>query len=148
MNNNDRWKFILVLGLIGLSLYWTYPPTSRDLIQEFSNRADNQDAPFSNILAQAESLQKSGTNSEFASLREAIGTNDIQKYFGTVNASEPTTFILNQIQRDAAGKIKLGLDLQGGTAFLVAMDTNALAAAANTGNTNNVNRAPDTSGAI
>ena len=39
----------------------------------------------------------------------------------------PTTFILNRIQRDASGKIKLGLDLQGGTAFLVEMDTNALA---------------------
>src|SRR5258708_4288330 len=151
MNNNDRWKFILVLGLIGLSLYWTYPPTSRDLIQEFSSRADNQDATFSNILAQAESLQKSGTNSEFANLREAIGTNDIQKYFpftSAANASDPTMFILNQIQRDAAGKIKLGLDLQGGTAFLVAMDTNALAAATRPGDTNSVNRAPDTSGAI
>ncbi|HZF02517.1 MAG TPA: protein translocase subunit SecD, partial [Methylomirabilota bacterium] len=148
MNNNDRWKFFLVLGLIGLSLYWTYPPTSRDLIQEFSNRADNQDATFSNILAQAESLQKSGANSEFANLREAIGTNDIEKYFGTVNASDPTTFILNQIQRDASGKIKLGLDLQGGTAFLVEMDTNALNEVAVNGNTNGVNQSQNTSAAI
>ena len=39
----------------------------------------------------------------------------------------PNTFILNQLQRDASGKIKLGLDLQGGTSFLVEMDTNSLA---------------------
>ena len=33
------------------------------------------------------------------------------------------------MQRDAAGKIKLGLDLQGGTSFLVEMDTNKIAQA-------------------
>ena len=33
---------------------------------------------------------------------------------------------MNRLQRDAAGKIKLGLDLQGGTSFLVEMDTNVL----------------------
>ena len=60
-------------------------------------------------------------------MQEAIGTNDIQPYFPFVSAKnqlDPTTFILNQLQRDAAGKIKLGLDLQGGTSFLVEMDTN------------------------
>ncbi|HXE43258.1 MAG TPA: hypothetical protein VN516_09560, partial [Candidatus Baltobacteraceae bacterium] len=124
-----------------------YPPTPRDLIQEFSARAENQDATFSNIVSEAESFQKSGTNSEFVNLREAIGTNDIQKYFNfseATNEVDPTTYVLNQIQRDASGKIKLGLDLQGGTAFLVEMDTNALA---NT-DTNNVNRAQQTSSAI
>ena len=77
----------------------------------------------------ADALQKAGTNSEFANLRAAIGTNDIEAYFKFINASnelDPTTFILNRLQRDASGKIKLGLDLQGGTAFLVEMDTNAL----------------------
>ena len=78
-----------------------------------------------------DALQKAGTNSEFANLRAAIGTNDIEPYFtffiNATNETDPTTFILNRIQRDASGKIKLGLDLQGGTAFLVEMDTNALA---------------------
>jgi SecD/SecF fusion protein len=39
----------------------------------------------------------------------------------------PTTYILNRLQREAAGRIRLGLDLQGGTSFLVEMDTNGLA---------------------
>ena len=42
------------------------------------------------------------------------------------NKVHPNVFILNQLQRDALGKIKLGLDLQGGTSFLVEMDTNRL----------------------
>ena len=58
--------------------------------------------------------------------------------FNATNQSDPTTFILNRLQRDASGKIKLGLDLQGGTAFLLEMNTNALAASAATGDTNAV----------
>ena len=54
---------------------------------------------------------------------------------------------MNQLQRDAAGKIKLGIDLQGGTSFLVEMDTNELVSADQNG-TNQVARAPDVSGAL
>jgi len=148
--NNNLWKFLFVVFIIGWSFYQMYPPTSRDLVNEFASRAENQNAAFSNILARAEALQAAGTNSEFANLRAAIGANDIQPYFTFITASnetDPTTFILNRLQRDASGKIKLGLDLQGGTAFLVEMDTNALAASANNGDTN-ATRTVDTSGAI
>jgi SecD/SecF fusion protein len=119
------------------------------LVQQFSARAENKDAAFTNILQQLQPLQLANTNREFANLQEAIGTNDIQKYFPMFNAKSelrPTTFILNWLQRDASGRIKLGLDLQGGTSFLVEMDTNALAAAS--GNTNHVASAADTSGAL
>src|SRR5262249_38572654 len=34
--------------------------------------------------------------------------------------------ILNRIQREAAGKIRLGIDLQGGTSFVMRMQTNSL----------------------
>src|SRR5580658_3892802 len=138
MNKNDRWKFIFVVLLILWSLYQTYPPTSRDLVQQFASRAQNQDATFTNILAKAEALQQANTNrATFAILTEAIGTNDIQNYFPFVPAKSephPTTAILNQLQRDASGRIKLGLDLQGGTAYLVAMDTNYLATAEGSSN--------------
>src|SRR5207302_11145222 len=67
----------------------------------------------------------------YENLKEAIGTNDITKYFPFYTDAktevQPTTFILNRLQHEAAGKIKLGLDLQGGTSFLMEMDTNTLA---------------------
>jgi SecD/SecF fusion protein len=151
MKQNNLWKFLFVVFIICWSFYQMYPPTSRDLVKEFAARSENHDATFSNILAQADALQTAGTNSEFANLRAAIGANDIEAYFKFINASnetDPTTFILNRLQRDASGKIKLGLDLQGGTAFLVEMDTNALAASAANGDTNAAARAVDTSGAI
>ncbi len=131
MKNRNTWLVVLLI-LVAWAIFEVYPPSARDLIQEFSRRAVNRDATFTNILDQAAILQKAATNSEFANLQEAIGTNDIIPYFpyftDATNQANPTTFILNRIQRDAAGKIKLGLDLQGGTAFLVGMDTNALAA--------------------
>jgi SecD/SecF fusion protein len=148
MKRNNTGRFILVACIILWALFEVYPPTSRDLLQEFTRRAENKDAAFTNILARMDVLQKAGTNSEFACLQEAIGTNSIQPYFTFVDAKDqlyPNTFILNQIQRDASGKIKLGLDLQGGTAFLVEMDTNVLFAE----DTNNVrSRADETSAAL
>ncbi len=127
--NNNLGRFILVLVIIGWSLLQVYPPTSRDLVEQFSSRAQNPDSILKEIVARTVALQKAGTNNEFAALQIAIGTNDIQKYFpfiGAKNQVHPNLFILNRLQRDAAGKIKLGLDLQGGTSFLVEMDTNAL----------------------
>jgi SecD/SecF fusion protein len=151
MKQDNRWKWILVILIVVWSLYEIYPPTSRDLVQEFSSRAENQDTNFAAILQRLEPLQKAGTNSEFANLQEAIGTNDIQPYFTFITASNelsPNTFILNELQRDASGKIKLGLDLQGGTSFLVEMDTNYLASSQNPDDTNHVARAPDVVGAL
>jgi len=150
MKNRSFW-FTALLIILAWSLYEIYPPTSADLLQVFADRAENQDATFTNILQRAEALQKTGTNSEFADLLMAIGTNNIQPYFPFINASNelaPATYILNRLQRDASGKIKLGLDLQGGTAFLVEMDTNALAAGTGTGDTNRTVNAADISGAL
>jgi SecD/SecF fusion protein len=137
MKQNNFGRFILVVVIILWSLYEIMPPTSRSLVSEFSRRAQNQDAAFKGILAQADVLQKAGTNNEFIALQLATGTNDLQKYFpfipGAANQIHPNLFILNKLQRDAAGKIKLGLDLQGGTSFLVEMDTTKLANTNDTG---------------
>jgi SecD/SecF fusion protein len=146
--NNFGW-FIFVVLVVLWSLYEIYPPTSRDLIQQFSQRAQNQDTNFTAILQRLAPLEAANTNREFANLLEAAGTNDIQNYFPGIDAKDqlhPTTYILNQIQRDAAGKIKLGLDLQGGTEFLVAMDTNKLAESS--GDTNKIITSSDISGAL
>jgi SecD/SecF fusion protein len=129
MSRNNPWIVAFVVLIICWSFYEMYPPTSRDLVREFSSHAMNRDANFTNILERLQPLQQAGTNSEFANLQEAIGTNNLKPYFPFFDAKNevhPNTFILNQLQREASGKIKLGLDLQGGTSFLVEMDTNKL----------------------
>src|SRR5204862_3393725 len=91
--------------------------------------AAKKDATFTNILQRAQRLQKENTNRPpFAILKEVVGTNEIARYFpfDVKGEKDPTTAVLYRLQQEAAGRIKLGLDLQGGTSFLVEMETNKL----------------------
>ena len=131
MKRNNLTRLIIVLIVLVWSFYQIYPPTSRDLVQYFQERAapGTRDAAFSNIVQQAKSLQAQSPTRSFSNLKDAVGTNSIAKYFPMFEAKNelyPNTYVLNRLQREAAGKIKLGLDLQGGTSFLVEMDTNRL----------------------
>jgi SecD/SecF fusion protein len=130
MSRNFYWKLALVVFVFGWGLYEMYPPVGRDLLVYFQEKAARPDATFSNIVHQVTELQKERPERKFANLRDAIGTNDITKYFpfypDAKSELNPTGYILNRLQRDAAGRIKLGLDLQGGTSFLVKLDTRRL----------------------
>ena len=121
----------LIVFLVAWSLWEIYPPTSGNLITEFRDQADaaKSDATFKKIVENAEALEKADPDPhrQFGDLLTAIGTNDIRPYFPYMDVHQeenPTYAILNLLQRKAAGKIKLGLDLQGGTEFLVSLDTN------------------------
>ena len=130
MKRNNIWKFVLVVFIVAWSLWELYPPTNRDLVEEFKSRAVNTDTNFTAILTRVQALQQQAPDRAFANLMEAIGTNDISRYFPFVNVAseaQPQQAILQRLQRDAAGKIKLGLDLQGGISFRVQMDTNQFA---------------------
>jgi SecD/SecF fusion protein len=126
MSNNFFWRLGLILAVFGWSAYEMYPPTGHSLSVEFRSRAMGRDAAYTNLLQAADALQQKNPSREFANLLEAAGTNDLQRYFpffeDAKKNSDPNRFILNQLQREAAGKIKLGLDLQGGTSFLVGVD--------------------------
>jgi SecD/SecF fusion protein len=151
MSRNNPWIILFVILIVCWSFYEMYPPTSRSLVQEFETRAVNRDTNFTAMVQRLQPLQQARPEREFANLQAAIGTNDITPYFQFFNVKNeihPNTFILNQLQREASGKIKLGLDLQGGTSFLVEMDTNKLANPEDASDTNQVARTPDVSGAL
>jgi SecD/SecF fusion protein len=129
MNQKHLWHLLLVIFVVAWSIVELTPPTGRDLLQDFQARARNKDAAFSNIVAQARTLQKELPGRTYGNLKDAAGTNDLTKYFPNINVKgqkDPSRYVLNRLQREAAGKIKLGLDLQGGTSFLVGMDTSNL----------------------
>jgi len=134
MKRNLIWKFLFVIFVVLWSLWEMNPPTNRDLVDEFGRRAENTDTNFTVIVQKARELQGTNTARAFTSLLEAIGTNDVSRYFRFIDVSaelpnERTVAVLHRLQRDAAGRIKLGLDLRGGTQFLVEMDTNQLSQA-------------------
>src|SRR5438105_1328507 len=135
MKRNNIWRLILVVSVIFWSLYELYPPKGRDLVQVFRDKAVNRDTNFTAIVQRALALERTAPDKPYDDLKEAVGTNDLTRYFPFYEAkteSQPTTFILNRLQREAAGKIRLGLDLQGGTSFLMEMDTNRLTSASDT----------------
>jgi SecD/SecF fusion protein len=128
---NPKFWWALIAFLVIWSLYEIYPPSNQSLIKEFKKDADEarKDATFNKIVDKAEALQLASPEPtrEFADLTNAIGTNDIQGYFPYMNVKaqeRPTYALLNILQKKAAGKIHLGLDLQGGTEFLVSLETN------------------------
>ena len=130
MTRKHFWLLALIVVVLGLAVSSIYPPSGQNLLGEFQSRARNRDAAFSNIVEKAQALQKENTNrSAYASIKDATGTNDLTKYFPFINTKgqkNPNQFVLNRLQRDASGKIKLGLDLQGGTSFLIGMDSSKL----------------------
>src|ERR1051325_9106257 len=129
MNRNHLWKLLLIVFVVAWSAFEIYPPNGRNVIDVFAEEAAKRDATFTNILQRAQQLQKENTNlTGFAVLKQAVGTNDIARYFSfdVKGEKDPISAVLYRVQQEAAGRIKLGLDLQGGTSFLMEMDTNKL----------------------
>ena len=129
MKRNNLWRFVLVILVVAWSFFELYPPKGRDLIQYFNEKAVLHDATLSNIVVKARSLQQAMPDKPYDNLAEAVGTNSLVRYFPQFEANQeahPNQYILNALQRGAAGRIRLGLDLQGGTSFLVSMDTSGL----------------------
>ncbi len=133
MKNKGFWKTLVILA-VAWALWESYPPSGRDLLQVFQEQAQSRDTNFTAIVTRAAALQKEFPERAYGNLFTAIGTNDIKRYFPswkTPANEDPTRVILNRVQQKAAGKIKLGLDLRGGTSFLVQMETNRLASPEN-----------------
>ncbi len=131
MIRNNFWRLTIVVLVVLWSLSQTYPPTAGDLVTHFEKTARATtpgDTTISNIVSTARSLDKAKPEKQFANLMDAVGTNNIAPYFAydTKSQARPTTYILNQLQRETAGKIKKGIDLAGGTSFLVELDFSKL----------------------
>ncbi len=131
MNRNNLPKFIIVVLVLVWAFIEMYPPVGRNLGQYFQERAipNREDAAFTNIIERLQQLQQATPQRGFANLVDAVGTNVITNYFPFYDVSaerDPSRAVLDHLQKEAAGKIKLGLDLQGGTAFVVGLDTNYL----------------------
>ena len=138
MKRNNTWRLAIVILAVVWSFAEIYPWKDRDLIEVFAEKGVRQDTTFSNIVAQAKTMQATNSVRTFGNLRDAIGTNDITGYFpflSVTNELKPTTAILNKLQRASRGNIRLGIDLQGGTSILVEMDTNRISMVAGETNT-------------
>src|SRR6476660_3333245 len=112
MNRNNFWRLVIVVLVLVWAVISFYPPNSRDLIQTFRERAVKTDTNFHAIVERAMALQQKIPEKPYENLRQAIDTNDIIRYFpffDATNEVHPTLAILNRLQRESAGKIRLGI---------------------------------------
>jgi SecD/SecF fusion protein len=130
MNRSHLTRFLLILFILAWSVSELYPPAARNLIDTFDSQSATPDKTFDEIVKKARELDAPNADGAsgitYSNLVVAIGTNDITRYFPTnyINYAierDPVRGILNRVQRAAAGKFRLGLDLQGGTQFLLEM---------------------------
>ncbi len=139
MNRSHFWKFLLVLFVVLWSFSEIWPPKARNLIDQFDSMTVNTagDTNYNAIIAKARSYEATMAHrGSYSNLLAAIDGTDLRRYFptnftkisGDRNVTRANQAILNKVQKEAAGRFKLGLDLQGGTSFLLEMDTSKLGA--------------------
>ncbi len=129
MNRSHLWKLLIIVVVVGWAATEMLPLKSRPLIEVFQENIGKRDGVYSNIMVRFAELQTANPQSEYKNLRDAVGTNDISRHFAidVKGEKEPTTAILNVLQKRGAGEVRLGLDLQGGSSFIVQMETGKLA---------------------
>lgn len=129
MKNRFAWLSAVIL-VLAWAAHEAYPPTSRPLLAQFEREAENtQDPVFQRILTSARDLEARQPGKSFDNLLQAASTNSLERFFPRIEipaGRETNRTILNRLQRDSLGQIKLGLDLQGGMSFVVQMATNEL----------------------
>ena len=133
-NNLARFLFLaLILAWAGTEM-WPLRDEPGDLIKQF-DKATNKDAAFNQVYEAAKAAHDptDENSNEFGILHKAV--EDAGLVLTNYNWSPKMTFrdqvpnnrlVLQKLQKQVAGQIQLGLDLKGGSSFLVAMDTNKL----------------------
>lgn len=129
MNQNLSFKTLFVIFLIAWALWELNPPTGQNLIDYIEKQATNTDEGFESLIKEAREKSESGAMTPYGALLESMDADQsLTTYFPDLEkladqSREPNRAVLNKLQERAAGKIKLGLDLQGGTEFRVRLDT-------------------------
>jgi len=127
-NNLARFLFLLlILAWAGTEMT---PFRDLSLIDEFS-KAKDRDEAFDKVVADARKSHKEDNSNEFGDLYKAVEASGLAltNYFPKMKFGERTPnnrLVLQSLQKRVAGQIQLGLDLKGGSSFLVAMDTSKL----------------------
>ena len=120
---------LLILAWAGTEMtpLWDKPGK---LIEEFSKTKDRDEA-FDKVVAAAKASHEEDSNNEFGDLYDAVEASGLAltNYFPKMKFGEQVPnnrLVLQALQKRVAGQIQLGLDLKGGSSFLVAMDTSKL----------------------
>ncbi len=145
------WRLALVAALTIYAWVSFWPPHDQSFLRTFEQQARNKDADFSKVLASARTKGVEAKIGEYEAVRDAVKEQSLplKRYFSTdrlakedhdetlydyLNAAkhdekasadtvtQANRLILRKLLKQAAGKITLGLDLRGGSSFLLKID--------------------------
>ncbi|MEA2013128.1 MAG: protein translocase subunit SecD [Verrucomicrobiota bacterium] len=130
MGKSIIWRFIIIAIILGAWGYSIFPYKDKPFYPQFETMAENKDETFTKLIAKAEDLQKENKllTPSFAILNAAKQQQiQLNKYFTVPMQEEPANEqIIDYIRHKCQGKLKLGLDLRGGTEFIIGFDKNNL----------------------
>ncbi len=131
MENKLLGRSILLLAIVALSFSALWPPQDQDLLATFQRTATQKDEAFAKLVVAIQKKQAAVPDRTYGNIRDAVEEQqvDLCKYypgFFPKDSKKPNLDILTRVQKLNAGKVRLGLDLKGGTSFLVELDVTKL----------------------
>ena len=136
MKRNNLNRFLFLLLVLGWAWYEMTPLQDKPgrLLDRFTSESTNKvvvteiaATAKTNFLAQSESEKN-----EYGALMSAVVESGVAlsdhfdyKFSGKKTTEEMNNLIMQKLQRDSSGQIQFGLDLQGGSSFLVEMQMNS-----------------------
>jgi SecD/SecF fusion protein len=128
------WRLVIIIVILSGWFYSLFPLTDRPFYDVLKEEANARiDAGFEKVIEHARKIDNSNSGSlvtpakaVLASANELnINLRDYIPIYNQPNANNQT--VVNYVRRRTAGKIRLGLDLRGGTEFVIEFDKDKLA---------------------
>ena len=125
MNKPLIWKTAVILVVLIACAVSVYPPGGRSFLYVFEKTARDKDEEFGHLLASARAELEGTSKDPGIVVRDLAERTDVDltQYFD----GEDNRQVIALLHQKAAPKIRLGLDLRGGTEFVLRVKTEELA---------------------
>lgn len=137
MNSNIAWKLIATVAIVGWSVLNVVPWKDTPFETYVRETVKTETAEFNQVVDRAVALTQEDSKTYptlFVALKKMGETEglDLAPYFPQIDVSDIASrvrrneVILNELQRRAHSRVRLGLDLKGGVAVTFKMDESGL----------------------
>ena len=133
MSKSIIWRLVIIFSVLLGWGYSLFPPKDRPFYEVLFKEVDgNADSELEKVVEEAKKIDNSNPDSFLtppkAVLRVANESKvNLRDYIPLYNQPEASNqAVVNYVRRRAAGKLRLGLDLRGGTEFIITFDSDEL----------------------
>ncbi|HEY8994421.1 MAG TPA: protein translocase subunit SecD [Lacunisphaera sp.] len=137
MLRQNLWKVILSAIVVLWAVFSLLPIKDQDFGLYIKDKASAKNAQFAALMTKVSERVKSGqSGSTFVALKQIAREDkiDLSQFFPQIrledklkNIEKRNTILLDELLRRSKGHLQLGLDLKGGIAFTLEVDSNAIA---------------------